>query len=447
MFEMNKTKLKKSIAAALAVATLFTAPATVADAHFLSCAQEKEAGNAAVAEFNQKYRTYRDGLLDHIQTRIMENNKDRLWYLGENPNSKRGLEHILMADADTINAMSYPGGQVFVYKPMLDLLAQRTEDGSMDGPQNPWKVDQIYQMSALASTVGHEFAHWANEDWLRIMDKQLAIKYAGILIPVGNVWAAIGVSAGSSVLNILSSRQMGFRTEQQADEWGMKYLENVPEYSIGGEAINEYRFFLRKRRLGIDEGGGFDNFVHPHSKTYVRLMRALDYQKESSNGFIEWKAVENGWHLYVNGQREDYLYPRDDVSAIDRTFYVMGQIATAIKLGIAADYNLKLYRGDELFTNGSPNETFALFEGTGKDGKRRVKMLDKYTIPRDKMEAIMKHVNDTDAFKKKCRELGVSLDEMINYTYPRVMLRTLQENRIKYSQPVKVMQEYGTDDN
>lgn len=75
----------------------------------------------------------------------------------------------------------------------------------------------------------------------------------------------------------------------------------------------------------------------------------------------------------------------------------MGQFATAIKMGIAADYNLKLYRGDELFTNGKPEETYALFEKETPKG-RAIKMLDKYTIPKDKIETIMRYVSDSWLF-------------------------------------------------
>ena len=403
-------------------------PTVASAAHWLSSAQEKEAGNAAVAEFQKKNRTYRDGMLDNMQKRLIENNPDRLWFYGQKPGKKRGLEPVMMADINSANAYSFPGGQVFIHKGMLDLLASRNEDGSVNGPKNPWTVDQIYQMSSLASTMGHEFAHWANEDWLRSMDKQLTTRFIASVIPVGSIWGALGLAAGSTLINALNSRQMGFRTEQQADEWGMKFCENVPEYSIGGEAIVEYRSLLHEQL----NGGVREKWLHPHSKTAIRLKRALEYQHESSNGFIEWKQIENGYELYINGERTDYLWGREDVSAIDRTFYVMGQLATAIKMGIAADYNLKLYRGDELFTNGKPEETYALFEKETPKG-RAIKMLDKYTIPKEKMETIMRYVNDQDKFKKKCSELGVSLHEMLNYTYPLVMLQTLQEHRIKYS--------------
>lgn len=91
--------------------------------------------------------------------------------------------------------------------------------------------------------------------------------------------------------------------------------------------------------------------------------------------------------------------------------------------------------------------TTVLFEKKTDDGRRFVKMLDKYTIPKDKMEAIMRQSQTYDVFQKKCREYGVDEHEMLNYTYSLQMIHTLQKNRIKYSKPLKVMEESGSDDN
>lgn len=437
----NTVKLKKSIAAVLTAATLFSASGVASAGHFLSSAQEKEIGNEAVAEFKREHKTYRSQLLDLIQDRLIEFNPDQLWYYGKKAGSKRGLEPVLMAEVKSVNAFSYPGGQVFVYDRMLDLYASKNEDGTLDGPKNPWNTSQIYQMSALAATMGHEFAHWAHEDFLREYDKQMGTRIVASLIPAGNVWAMLGIAAGSSVINALNSRQMGFRTEQQADEAGMLYVENVPEYSIGGEAIDQYRTLLRELRRKSN-AGGMEDWLHPHSKTDVRLKRALDYQRISSNGFIEWRDAE----LYINGGRVDYLYGRDDVTRVDRTMYVIGQIATAIKYGIASEQNLRLYSGDEVFTGGNKNETYALIEGTDKNGNRRVKILDKYTVPKNKMETLLQYTNSYDTFRKKCNELGVSENEVINFTYSRKIIRTFRENRIKYSKPIETKDDQSETD-
>ncbi len=151
---------------------------------------------------------------------------------------------------------------------MFDLLATR-ELGraySNKDAQNPWVKSDIYQMSSMAAVVGHEIGHWENEDMLHMHDKQMTTCIIASLIPVGNVWAALGVVAGSNLINAFNSRQMGFRTEQQADEKAMEYCEPVPEFSIGGEAINEYRTYMWQCAKGTEN---HVDWLHPHSKSWA----------------------------------------------------------------------------------------------------------------------------------------------------------------------------------
>ncbi|MBQ8697503.1 MAG: M48 family metalloprotease, partial [Schwartzia sp.] len=242
-------KMKKMVA--VAVAAMSLAVPFNAEAHFLSSRQEKEIGNAAVADFKKQHRTYTDPVLTRIQERMLEWNSDKLWMYGT-PGKKRGLEPILESDKDTINAVSYGGGQIIVHKPMVEFHASKHPGvywSEKNNPQHlrPYKMSNLYQMAALASVVGHEMGHWENEDMLRMHDKEMYTKIIISTIPVGNVWALLGVAAGSNLINMFNSRQMGFRTEEQADAKGREYCEMVPEYSIGGDAIHHYRMYLYKK--------------------------------------------------------------------------------------------------------------------------------------------------------------------------------------------------------
>ena len=291
MMNMNNTKATKTmkkLAAAVLTAIALSAPVT-ADAHFLSSRQEKSIGNKAVADFQEKYATFEDPILTHIQDRLMAFNEDKLWFYGT-PGHKRGLERVLRARRDEINAISYGGGQIFVYEGMFDLLATRElgQAYSNKSAQNPWVKSDIYQMSAMAAVVGHEIGHWENEDMLRQHDKQFGTRLLAACIPVGNVWAALGVAAGSNLINAFNSRQMGFRTEQQADEKAMEYCESVPEYSIGGEAIYEYRIYNFKLVRGTED---HVDWLHPHSKSAKRLELALKELEKQSHGFFVWKGL------------------------------------------------------------------------------------------------------------------------------------------------------------
>ncbi len=370
----NKTK--KIIATTL-TALAISVP-VVTEAHFLSSAQEKQIGDAAVADFKKVNRTYENETLTHIQKRFLEWNPDKLWMYGT-PGKKRGLEPILCSELTAINAVSYGGGQVIVHQGLMNFVAMDSPgDYWPDEPRHwrPYRVNDLYQMSSLASVVGHEFGHWENEDMLRMHDKQMYTKLIASIIPVGNVWAMLGVSAGTSLINAFNSRQMGFRTEQQADEKAMEYMEMVPEYSIGGEAIFQRRTVIYKTKLGtIDKV----NWLHPHSKSGKRLERALKEMEKSSRGFFKWKglALEMNGDPFSGDEVGTYHHP-SVVDDFERYLFEIGQVATAIKYDFARTRNFELRPETEVFTSGSPSNTTLLLRGRGTDGKDHVKVVDTF---------------------------------------------------------------------
>lgn len=369
---------KKYAAAACAALTL-CAP-VVAEAHWLSSAQEKEIGTQAANDFAAEYPAERNWVLDHIQKRLLAYNPDKLWMYGT-PGKKRGLEPVLMAKNDLANAVSYGGGQIFVYEGMFDHLASKVS-GAFSSNKNemtPWKKSNIYQMSAMAAVVGHEMGHWENEDMLRQYDRQMDTQLFGVIIGGvvhNNPWAAFGVRAGTSLINQFNSRDMGFTTEREADEKAMEYAMYVPEYSVGGEAIVEYREYNFKIMRGQEDK--VTNWLHPHSKTAKRLERALHRQEELSKGFIKY----DGFAPSFNGAKcgADWLDcpQKSDFDAVERGFYVAGQIATAIHFDICKTRNIRVEREDVVFTDGSPYNVVLILEGRGNDFKNHTKIIDTY---------------------------------------------------------------------
>ena len=374
MIEKNKTI--KIMAMALTIAATITLPFS-AKAHWLSSAQEKQIGTQAANDFAAEYPVSHHWVLDHIQERLMMYNSDKLWAYGT-PGKKRGLEPVLMAKNDCANAISYGGGQIYVYEGMFDHLATKESGAFIYDKyyQHQWKKSNIYQMSAMAAVVGHEMGHWENEDMLRQYDRQMDTRLIASLIPVGNVWAALGIVAGTNLINAFNSRDMGFKIEQQADEKAMEYAMNVPEYSIGGEAIVEYRAYNYKIQRNIEDK--VKNWLHPHSKTAKRLERALKEQERQSKGFIKYDGfvpiidgvVLNPNVMYSNGKK--------DFDATERMFYVFGQIATAIHFDICKERYLHATTEDKVFTDGSPNNVVLYLEGHGNDFQDHYKILDTF---------------------------------------------------------------------
>lgn len=421
---MNKNM--KKIAAAVLTAITLTAPVS-AEAHFLSSRQEKEIGNKAVADFRKKYSTFEDPILTHIQNRIMAFNSDKLWFYGTQGH-KRGLERVLRANNSELNAVSYGGGQIFVYDGMFSLLSCRTlgQAYSAKSDQNPWVKSNIYQMSAMAGVVGHEIGHWENEDMLRMHDKQMGTRILASMIPVGNVWAALGVVAGSNLINAFNSRQMGFRTEQQADEKGMEYSEAVPEYSIGGMAIYNYRSYKFKAARGTENDV---DWLHPHSKAAVRLTRTLKEQEKQSHGFFVWK----GLNVSIGGRDQGNImgFSENGYYGKEREFYVFGQLATSIKYDFCRERNLEFQPASEVFVSdgsGSAKDTVVWMRGHGTDGKEHTKLIDIYrnTSARE-LKAILA-MTPNEAIDQWKNLTG----EQQNFVSVRCAIAWYEKDRMKY---------------
>ena len=376
----------KKCAAVICAALAFSAPLT-ADAHILSSAQEKNIGTKAAKKYEEKYRCREDAIITHIQDRIMSYNRDKLWMYGT-PGHKRGLERILLSDDTHVNAMSYGGGQIYVYQGMMDCLALKTYSNGANwsaSNKNPWKKCNIYQMSALAGVIGHEMGHWENEDMLKDADARFATAGLIALIPVANIYTALLAAAGGNVINMFSSRQLSFDAEKAADEKGIEYCAPVPEYSIGSLAAWHYRNAQLFR-----DSKSFSNWLQPHSKDEVRVARALATMGETSKDFFAWKGLD----LYMDGQKVAFLalggedvilLPRSDVEWRDRSFYVIGQLSSCIQYGIADRDNLQFKRENEVFTDGSQYNTVLVMEGTDYRGRRHTKIIDSYRVPKEKL--------------------------------------------------------------
>lgn len=420
---------KKYAAAACAALTLYTP--VVAQAHFLSSEQEKEIGTQAANDFAAEYPVSHNWVLDHIQNRLMAYNPDKLWMYGT-PGKKRGLEPVLMAKNDLANAVSYGGGQIFVYEGMFDHLASKVSGAfsSNKNEQTPWKKANIYQMSAMAAVVGHEIGHWENEDMLDQYDADMALRFVAGAIPIGNAWTLLGVTAGANLIDAFNSRQMSFDSEKHADEKSMEYAMYVPEYSVGGEAIVEYREYNFKTMRGQEDK--VTNWLKPHPTSAKRLERALHYQEVLSKGFIKWEDLGPIFNEVTKcGPAFLYSSAKQDFDAVERGFYVVGQIATAIHFDFCKTRHLVVRREDEVFSDGSPYNVVLLFEGHGNDYKDHVKIIDTYynVSMRD-----AKYWVETpwEVIQPQYNEIIKQTSELANLAYTRGIIEEYERNRAKY---------------
>lgn len=425
-------KTIKILAVALATAATITMPLS-AEAHWLSSAQEKEIGTKAANDFARENPVRYDPILEHIQKRLMMFNSNKLWMYGT-AGKKRGLEPVLRAQNEYANAVSYGGGQIFIFDGMFDYLATK-ETGHFyynQEAQHPWKKSNIYQMSAMAAVMGHEMGHWENEDMLRQYDKQMDTKLIGVLIPTGNIWQALGVAVGTNIANAFNSRQMGFETEQQADEKAMEYAMEVPEYSIGGQAIVEYREYMFKITRGEEDK--VTNWLHPHSKAGKRLERALEEQERQSKGYIQWNELAPSYNGYQCGEAVFYSTGKRDFDPTERAFYVSGQIATAIHFDICKDRCMRVEREDLVFTDGSPNNVVLILEGRGNDLKDHKKIIDTYYgISLSEAKQLVETPFETVESKLGNVITNNQNSEISTLAFTRMIISTYEKNKPQYA--------------
>lgn len=150
---------------------------------------------------------------------------------------------------------------------------------------------------------------------------------------------------------------------------------------------------------------------------------------ETSKDFFTWKGID----LYMDGSlvsgltlgdEQIVLAPRSDVEWRDRTFYVVGQIASCIQYEIACKDNMQYKPENEIFADGSPKNTVLIMEGTDHHGRQHTKIIDSYHMPKDKLLRLcgeferLWEVDDSTAKK------GLSDDE-INDVYSLVVTRKM----------------------
>lgn len=344
----------------------------VVEAHFMTSAEERSIGENTVTQVEQKYDTSVDDDLIEIQRRLILCNPAYLnWNDGAH---KRWLAPMKMYHSDSPNAFMLPGGYSYMADSMVNFMNTVQNDGYINKHYlRPMNKSNIYNTSAVAFVMGHEFGHWAGKDHLETYDKQFGLNMLLSFFGgnAGSVGGMVAQTAGVNIVDTLIDRQMSFNQEKGADEWGLKFLENVPEYSTGG-ALMKFDRFLRLEEIRFPDGKRPKNFRNPHPQTMKRYQRVIKYIENSSNGRVK---IDNG-DLYVDNQ----LIPLDgraDVVSKERVFYVAGQIATAIKKDMFHPRNLKFVSVPKSIDARDPARVDEMYFIAENDAGTDYKIIDK----------------------------------------------------------------------
>ena len=172
----------------------------------------------------------------------------------------------------------------------------------------------VYALSAIASDYAHECGHWYYDD--AFIDKKL-----------------------NQTREIADKDSI--KVEARADAFGTRLLENVPQFSVGGDLISVYR---------MAQQSGWNNSTKTHPTNISRWNTTYNYIYQMAGGrvnFCNESSQENRifyikdsqgekWEIvtppqfevanFVNVESKKQLY-----TAHERANYVIGQVAWAIK--------------------------------------------------------------------------------------------------------------------
>jgi len=203
---------------------------------FLSTRQEVDIGKNVSRQVEQEYR---------IDTASPD--ADRVRKIGQSllaHMDKRDVPYSFkVIDGREINAFSLPGGPVYVYRGLLDMVGNDDD--------------------ALACILGHECGHING----RHAAKQISSQYATelLLLAIPNPTAQNLASGAASLVSLKYSRD----DEYEADRRGMSYAHNA-----GYDPNGMIRFFDKLERMEKREGGHDPEWLQNHPVTKARIAKA-----------------------------------------------------------------------------------------------------------------------------------------------------------------------------
>ncbi len=205
--------------------------------NFIGTKEEVRIGRDAAEEIGRRHRVLTDTpdarRVAAIGARIIEHNDKR-----------EGVPYSFkVLDLKEINAVSLPGGPVYVYRGLLDLLGNDDD--------------------ALACVIAHEVAHIDARHSAKQISQQLAANVGILVLLKGRTAQDIG-SLTTSLLNLSYSRS----DEYEADHRGLSYA-----HKAGFKATGLLTFFKKLRELEKDKGQGVE-VLRTHPMTSARIDRA-----------------------------------------------------------------------------------------------------------------------------------------------------------------------------
>ena len=185
----------------------------------------------------------------------------------------------------------------------------------------------VYGLSHLACDYGHECGHWWYDDaWLLAGQKDV-------------------------------DNSEEYQQELRADAFSIRLVENVPQFSVGGDLIAIHK-------LAMDRGWRSGQGVHPTAhdrwkKTYQFIKESSIYRVAFSNnsyGSNKLHIKDKTGKIYeitVPPQYDPEAMAKGELKILrnetDRAYYVAGQIAWAIKNNVWNKKHISFVNAQDIF--------------------------------------------------------------------------------------------------
>lgn len=213
----------------------------------VSTSQEVEIGQQASKDIESQYGVVKDPQMNAMVNQIGQ----ALAKCSDRPDLKYTFK---ILNTNDVNAVSLPGGWVYVYKGLMD--------------ETKGKPDQ------LAGVIAHEIGHVAARHHADMIGRET---YANILVGTltkGDVTQIAGLFANLSLL------RWSRKHEYEADRLGIKYMYRCKQYNPQG-LIN---FFDTLLSMEKNQPSKFQQMFQTHPVTTERIQRAQQYLDDLRSG-------------------------------------------------------------------------------------------------------------------------------------------------------------------
>jgi len=269
-------------------------PLPKAQAAMISEKQEIEMGQKVAQQQEAQYGLYQN---DEVQARV-----DRIGQSLVKYSDRKNLTYTFkVLNTQDVNALSCPGGFIYVYKGLLDFMTSDDE---------------------LAAVIGHEIGHVEKRHTVHQLEKQMALSFLSILAGAAAGDPGAGIALATTASQALMA---GYSRadEREADQEGFRMC-NEAGYNPYGIYVTMAKLDDMSKEMGNPGYGLFSSHPEPE----VRMAKALQWVKPLHIGAAVTVNAEGSATVSQNG----WSYTITETAGYDKPAYRVYLMAGALYL-------------------------------------------------------------------------------------------------------------------